>query len=301
MILCSLACEHSLGQRMAWVRDPLLEKGGMRQILWILWLESLKTKRWNVLGVCWRFHASLFDSPIIWTKLHGRKFSLMPLPQTCHASIRTPSFVNFRFLVEQQNNMRVYELIWHWARRSSANVCTDACCRDTNESAMGATSPRRLGPWSRLQGLLLSVRDHRYFKSKKSPKKPPKRRHLPMPSRSSRSSTSSRADDSDEALEKGMEMEMEDKNAATDMPELPMLQSNVPVPRRMRQPRRRGEQAEPMLKLLDCKCGCEDGATMISNLQWRQWRSDVVRVVFHCFSAPFQSPNRRRRWGNAST
>ena len=198
------------------------------------------------------------------------------------------------------NNMRVYELIWHWARRSSANVCTDPCCRDTNESAMGATSPRRLGPWSRLQGLLLSVRDHRYFKSKKSPKKPPKRRHLPMPSRSS---TSSRADDSDEALEKGMEMEMEDKNAATDMPELPMLQSNVPVPRRMRQPRRRqGEQAEPMLKLLDCKCGCEDGdgATMISNLQWRQWRSDVVRV-FSAFSARFQSPNRRRRWGNAST
>ena len=228
----------------------------------------------------------------------------MPLPQTCHASIRAHllSISDFSW-----NNMRVYELIWHWARRSSANVCTDPCCRDTNESAMGATSPRRLGPWSRLQGLLLSVRDHRYFKSKKSPKKPPKRRHLPMP-RSSRSSTSSRADDSDEALEKGMEMmemmEMEDKNAATDMPELPMLQSNVPVPRRMRQPRRRqGEQAEPMLKLLDCKCGCEDGdgATMISNLQWRQWRSDVVRVVFHCFSAPFQSPNRRRRWGNAST
>lgn len=211
--------------------------------------------------VCLRFHASFFDSPITETKLHGQKLSLMPLPQTCHASIRTHllSISDFSW-----NNMRLYELIWHWARGSSANVCTDACCRDTNESAMGATPrPRRLGPWSRLQGLLLSVRDHRYFKSKKSPKKPAKRRHLPMPSRSS---TSSRADESDEALEKGMEME--DKNAATDMPELPMLQSNVPVPRRMRQPRtRQGEKAEPMLKLLDCKCGCEDGATMISNLQ----------------------------------
>ena len=200
----------------------------MRLILWILWLESLKTKRrWIVLKICYRFHASLFDFPIAETKLHVQKFPWCP-PADVSRLNSPPIFCQFPIF--SWNNMRVYELIWHWARRSSGNVCPDPCCRDTNESAMGATSPRRVGPWSRLQGLLLSVRDHRYFKSKKSPKKPPKRRHLPMPSRSSRSS-SSRADDSDEALEKGMEMmemmEMEDKNAATDMPELPMLQSNV--------------------------------------------------------------------------